>query len=157
MLLLNYDFFDIYAVLLSFRNDPSNAFNEKIAKKVKTLLDSPQVDNTIESNIIRRSLAKIENFDIEQFAWIKTNNVYTYGVKVIKEENAYHILSDGFAELLVCLKDKDYNRFEAVADALHNIPIIITENPQNCSKQIKAEISTYRKAWNKSFLKDFIR
>ena len=45
MLLLNYDFYDIYAVLISFRNDPSNTFNEKIAKTIKALLESPQVDN----------------------------------------------------------------------------------------------------------------
>ena len=86
MLLLNYDFYDIYAVLLSFRNDPSNTFNEKIAKTIKALLESPQVDNVIESNIIRRSIAEIENLDIEQLAWIQVNNVYTYGQKVIKEK-----------------------------------------------------------------------
>ena len=97
MLLLNYDFYDIYAVLISFRNDPSNAFNKKIAKTIKALLESHQVDNLIETNIIRRSIAEIENLDIELLAWIKTNNVYTYGQKVIKEETAYHILSAGFA------------------------------------------------------------
>ena len=42
MLLLNYDFYDIYAVLISFRNDPSNTFNEKIAKTIKALVESPQ-------------------------------------------------------------------------------------------------------------------
>ena len=157
MLLLNYDFYDIYAVLISFRNDPSNTFNEKIAKTIKALLESPQVDNSIESNIIRRSIAEIENLDIELLAWIKTNNIYTYGQKVIKEETAYHILSAGFAELLVCLKDENYKRFEDLADALHNVPIILSESPRNCLKRIKIEISTYRKEWNNSFLKDIIR
>ena len=157
MLLLNYDFYDIYAVLLSFRNDPSNTFNKQIAKSIKSLLESPQIDNIIEPNIIRRSLAEIKNLDIERLAWIKTNNVYTHGQKVIREEIAYHILSVGFAELLVCLKDKNYKRFEALADALHNIPIILVENPQNYSKQIKTEISIYRKTWNNSFLIDIIR
>ena len=157
MLLLNYDFYDIYAVLISFRNDPSNTFNEKIAKTIKALLESPQVDNLIESNIIRRSIAEIENLDIELLAWIKTNNIYTYGQKVIKEETAYHILSAGFAELLVCLKDENYKRFEDLADALHNVPIILSEKPKNLSKLIKTEISTYRKMWNNAFLKEIIR
>ena len=157
MLLLNYDFYDIYAVLISFRNDPSNTFNEKIAKTIKALLESPQVDNVIESNIIRRSIAEIENLDIELLAWIKTNNVYTYGQKVIKGETAYHILSEGFSELLLCLQDENYKRFEALADELHNVPIILSESPRNCSKRIKTEISAYRKMWNNSFLKDIIR
>ena len=157
MLLLNYDFYDIYAVLLSFRNDPSNAFNEKIAKTIKALLESPQVDNIIESNIIRRSIAEIENLDIELLAWIKTNNVYTYGQKVIKEKIAYHILFEGFSELLLCLQDENYKRFEALADALHNVPIILSEKPKNFSKLIKTEISTYRKMWNNAFLKEIIR
>lgn len=157
MLLLNYDFFDIYAVLLSFRSDPSNVFNEKIAIKVKTLLDSPQIDNTIESNIIRRSLAEIENLDFERLAWIQTNNVYTYGQKIIKEEIAYHILSEGFSELLLCLQDGNYERFEALADALHNVPIILVEKPKKRSNLIKTEISAYRKMWNNAFLKDIIR
>ena len=157
MLLLNFDFYDIYAVLISFRNDPSNAFNEKIAKIIKALIESPQVDNIIESNIIRRSLAEIENLDIEKFDWIKTNNVYTYGQKVIKEEIAYHILAKGFAELLLCLQDENYKRFEALADALHNVPIILSEKPKNCLKLIKIEIFTYRKMWSDSFLKDIIR
>ena len=92
------------------------------------------MDNLIESNIIRRSIAEIENLDIELLAWIKTNNIYTYGQKVIKEETAYHILSAGFAELLVCLKDENYKRFEDLADALHNVPIILSESPRNCLK-----------------------
>lgn len=157
MLLLNYDFYDIYAVLLFFRNDPSNTLNSKIAKKIQSLLESPQVDNVIESNIIRRSIAEIENLDIDQLAWIKTNNIYTYGQKVIKEETAYHILSAGFAELLVCLKDENYKQFEALADALHNVPIILSEKPKNLPKLIKTEISTYRKMWNNAFLKEIIR
>ena len=157
MLLLNYDFYDIYAVLLFFRNDPSNTLNLKITKKIQSLLESPQVDNVIESNIIRRSIAEIENLDIDQLAWIQANNVYTYGQKVIKEKIAYHILSAGFAELLVCLKDENYKRFEDLADALHNVPIILSESPRNGLKRIKIEISTYRKEWNNSFLKDIIR
>ena len=157
MLLLNYDFYDIYAVLISFRNDPSNTFNEKIAKTIKSLLESPQVDNVIESNIIRRSIAEIENLDIEQLAWIQANNVYTYGQKVIKEKIAYHILFEGFSELLLCLQDENYKQFEALADALHNVPIILSEKPKNLSKLIKTEISTYRKMWNNAFLKEIIR
>ena len=66
MLLLNYEFYDIYAVLLSFRNDPSNTFNKQIAKSIKSLLESPQIDNIIEPNIIRRSLAEIKNLDIDE-------------------------------------------------------------------------------------------
>ena len=157
MLLLNYDFYDIYAVLLFFRNDPSNTLNSKIAKKIQSLLESPQVDNVIESNIIRRSIAEIENLDIDQLAWIQANNVYTYGQKVIKEKIAYHILSEGFSELLLCLHDENYKQFEALADALHNVPIILSEKPKNLSKLIKTEISTYRKMWNNAFLKEIIR
>ena len=157
MLMLNYDFYDIYAVLLSFRNDPSSAHNVNISKNIKLLIDSPQVDNTIESNISRRSLAKIEAIDSGQLDWIRINNVYTYGQKVIKDEIAYRVLSKAFEELLLCLKNKSYDRFEDLSDALHNIPIILVENRKNSLRRIKGEISSYRKKWNSSFLKERIK
>ena len=87
MLLLNYDFYDIYAVLLSFRNDPSNTFNEKIAKTIKALLESPQVDNVIESNIIRRSIAEIENLDIERSKGLTSDTHFWNMVNIGTTEN----------------------------------------------------------------------
>jgi len=154
--MLNYDFYDIYAVLVAFRNSPSNSHNFDIAQRIKLLVDSPQLDNTVETNLIRRSLAQIDGLYCDEFAWIKTNNVYTYGCRLIKEEMAYHILSEAFAELLLCLDNKDYTRFRDLADALHNVPITLAEDPKTYVRRIKAEITIYRRKWNSSFLQNII-
>ena len=66
--MLNYDFYDIHAVLVAFRFDPSNKNNLNIANTIKLLIDSPQTGNTIETNIIRRSLVQINNLGTDFLA-----------------------------------------------------------------------------------------
>ncbi len=156
MLMKNFDFYDIYAVLIEFRFAPSYKHNKVIAGKIKGLLDAVQKDNTIEANIIRSSLATTLDIDRERYGWVFTNNIYTYGHKIIKEELPYKILSAGFTELIECLDEHNEEKFRDSADALHNIPIILAEGKKNLKKSIKTEISAYRQKWNKNFLKDVI-
>lgn len=156
MLMKNFDFYDIYAVLIQFRFAPSYKHNRIIAVKIKELFDATQKDNTIEANIIRSSLASIQDIDRERYGWAFTNNVYTYGHKTIKEEMPYKLLSAGFSELIRCLDEHNEEKFRDLADALHNIPIILTEEKKNFKKTLKTEISFYRQKWHKNFLKDVI-
>ena len=157
MLMKNFDFYDIYAVLIEFRFAPSYKHNRVIAGKIKGLLDAVQKNNTVEANIIRSSLATTPDIDRERYGWAFTNNVYTYGHKIIKEELPYKLLSAGFTELIKCLDEDNEEKFRDLADALHNIPIILAEGTKNFRKSIKTEISAYRQKWNKNFLKDVIR
>ena len=156
MLMRNFDFYDIYAVLIELRFAPSYKHNRVIAGKIKGLLDTVQKDNTIEANIIRSSLASVQDIDRERYGWVFTNNIYTYGHKIIKEGLPYKLLSAGFSELIKCLDEDNEEKFRDLADALHNIPIILTDENKNLRKSIKTEISAYRQKWNKNFLKDMI-
>ena len=77
MLLLNYDFYDIHSVLTMLRAKPENAYNFEVINAVLDILKTPQVDNKIEDNIIRKRLRTIENIDKEDFRWVYVDNIYT--------------------------------------------------------------------------------
>ena len=96
MLLLNYDFYDIHSVLTILRAKPEKGCNVEIIKAVLEILSAEQIGNTIENNIVRNKLKSIENVDKEDFQWVYVNNIYTYGIRVVKDENAYSFLAKGF-------------------------------------------------------------
>ena len=79
MLLLNYDFYDIHSVIIMLRAKPENEYNFEVINAVLDILRTPQVDNTIDDNIIRKKLRKIETIDQDDFRWIYVDNIYTYG------------------------------------------------------------------------------
>ncbi len=154
MLLLNFDFYDIYAVLISFRANPLDSHNVTITKTLKSLIETPQNDNIISDNIIRGALAELKDIDRDHYKWVFTKNIYTYGHKIIKEEIAYQILVVGFSELLKCLDNENFDQFKDLADALHNVPIILAEHTKHVRRLIEKEVSWYRKKWDKNFLRN---
>ena len=157
MLLLNYDFYDIHAVLIRIRHDPADRCDIEIVRRIRQLIDAPQEGNVIPSNPVRRALSQIEGLDRERFAWVFTENVYTYGVAVIKDDRTYAILSRALEELLDLLESGDTARAAELADALHNVPIILTQRDRKTAKRIAAELSSYRKERDRDFLKDILK
>ena len=107
MLLLNYDFYDIHSVLTMLRAKPEKGCNIEIIKAVLEILSAEQIGNTIESNIVRNKLKSIETVDKEDFQWVYVNNIYTYGIRVVKDENAYSFLAKGFQLLLEYAKAEE--------------------------------------------------
>ena len=154
MLLLNYDFYDIYAVLIMFRTKPEKEYNIEIIKLVLEILSAPQTDSTIESNIVRNKLRSVEHLDEEYFHWVYVNNVYTYGVRVVKDENAYSFLAKGFQLLHECAEDKEIQRLADLADALHNIPIFFADGYKNFKKSAKIQFAHYNKKYQADLLKE---
>ena len=75
MLLLNYDLYDLYAVLTALRAAPQKEYNVQIIQTVLRLLTELQADNTIEDNLVRRGLRAICNLGQELFRWVYTDNV----------------------------------------------------------------------------------
>ena len=65
MLLLNYDFYDIYYVLTMLRTYPKIPYNCEVIKTIFDTLTTPQVDNTIEDNIIRKRLRAIKDIETD--------------------------------------------------------------------------------------------
>ena len=100
MLLINYDFHDIHAILTMLRAYPEKPYNVQIIESVIQILSSPQIDNSIDDNIIRKKLRTIDTIDKEYFRWVFVDNIYTYGLKVIKPEFCYFSLKKDFQSYL---------------------------------------------------------
>ncbi len=157
MLLTNYDFYDIYWSIVLMRSD-GLGYDYTVTKAIKDTIDAEQTDNVIEFNKIRSVLSDINELnEYKKWEWRLTKNVYTYGVKVIKNEFSYQILSAMLEELLDCLKDPNEEQINDLKDALHNIPIILAEERKHTKKHIVREIAHYRVKWNKYFLKNLLK
>ena len=157
MLITNYDFYDIYWSIVLMRSNGLE-YDHAVSKAIKDVIDTKQKDNVVEMNTIRNILSDVNELkEYEEWQWIYTKNVYTYGVKVIKDDCAYQILSNMFEELLSCLKESNESRSYDLKDALHNIPVILAEGDKHSKKRIAREISFYRSKWNKHFLKSLIK
>ena len=151
-----YDLYDIYAVILYIRAYTGDAKNAEIAKAVKGLLDEPRGDYS-SLNEVRRAVSSVEGIDREHYEWAFTENVYTYMPPIVKDELAYRVISDGFAEIISAIESGDGERIYRVADAMHNVPIIFSlYDIKEAKKQIKKEIAFYRKKYNEDFLKEEI-
>jgi hypothetical protein len=148
-----YDLYDIYAVIVYIRAYPNDTKNAEIAKAVKSLLDEPKGDYG-SLNEVRHAIAAIDGVDRERWHWAFVENDYTYIPGFIKNELPYRVLSEGFAEIIYAIESGDSERIYRAADAMHNVPIIFAENDiKEAKKQIKREISFYRKEYNSEFLK----
>ncbi len=161
MLLTNHDLHDLHAVFLILRAHPSDHGSETAVKAVKEIIDAPQTDNVIPPNILRSGLSSISSLDREIWYFIDTPNVYTYGTAIVKDERAYAILSACLAEMLTALAEGNPDRVSDLADALHNIPIILAESQKNRPRAVKRNITreisySYRSKWNKDFLKTLL-
>ena len=67
MLLTNYDFYDLHAVLIMIRSKPSERCNADITHAVQEVLGALQRDNIINDNIIRKKLRTLKTVDEEYF------------------------------------------------------------------------------------------
>lgn len=161
MILTNYDFYDIYwcIVLLrsEFQNGINRDYNHNVIKAIKNTIEAGQKNEIVEINSIRSVLSEIEELhNTDKWNWIHTKNVYTYGVRFIKDDLSYQILSACLDELLCCLTAPNTEQLCDLTDALHNVPIILADQKKHIKKRITREISYYRKKWNKTFLKNLI-
>lgn len=154
MLLLNYDFYDVHSILTTLRAKPEKEYNIQIIKSVLQILSKPQIDSSIDDNVIRKQLRSINSLDKDCFRWVYVDNIYTYGVKVIKNESYYSFLEKGFLKLLECATNEDYNQLEILADALHNIPIFFAEESKSFKKAVKVQFAKYNNIYKTNLLKE---
>ena len=154
-MLLPYDFYDLYAVLVAIRATPSAPCNLAVVSSLEELLTHSRESDWGE-NAVRRVLADIEGLDGTLYSWVSIQNKYTY-FKIVKDPLAYSVSAAGFRELRLAIADGDTERTEALADALHNIPLLFAEGADGIKSRIVREVSHYRKKWNVSFLTDFVQ
>ena len=154
MLLINYDFHDMHCVLTMLRAYPKKTYNKQVIQSIIHVLSKPQLDNTVDNNILRKELRTIETIDKEWFRWVYVDNIYTYGLKVIQNEFCYSFLEKAFRKLLECSVKEDYEQLENLADALHNIPIFLAEDYKNFKKATKVEFARYIRIYKTNLLKE---
>ena len=63
------------------------------------VLSTPQVDNTIDDNIIRRKLRTIETIDKEYFPWVYVDNICTVIVSALF---LMSLMYYGTVETIIC-------------------------------------------------------
>ena len=157
MLLLKYDFYDIYAVLTAIRSHPNAPYNLEMINCVKKILLLRQESNCVNSNIVRTALRRVKNIDKKLFHWIDTNNVYTYIGGLEKDEFYYRFLGNAFAEMFLCAETREYDRLRDLADALHNVPIFIADGCRNFKKVIRTQFSFYNRKYKVDLWKEFLK
>lgn len=153
MIIENYELHDIHYLLVLIRAYPTYPKNAELINAVIEVLETPQLGNTVEFNIIRKRLRAIEGLDREAFNWVYVDNVYTYGMHIIHDELCYTVLSNGLRMMYDCARSGNHQRLEALADALHNIPIYFDEGRGKLKKTAKIEFSRYNSLYKTNLLK----
>ena len=157
MLLTNYDFYDIYSILIAIRLKPQNECNAEIVRSVIGIFTSPQKRDNVDTNVVRKKIREIYNLDRDLFKFAFVDNIYTYGIRFIKEGYPYSFLKNAFDKLLKCINDGDYNKVSALADALHNVPIFLSDGCKNLKKALRIEFSNYDKKYGTDLRKELLQ
>ena len=150
MLFIKYELYDLHSVICNIRFVPMAPENEKILQALYELFSKPQTDNIIRANQVRHSLAELDQLDPERWEWVRTFNLYVYGLDVIDDIRYSQVLLIGLKELLLCVQEKNEKRIFDCADAMHNVPVIIADS-SDPKKDILFEIGSYSKKWNPDF------
>lgn len=80
-----------------------------------------------------------------------------YGNEIIKEEQYYRFLTNAFNEMQLCIEKNEPDRLEDLADALHNIPIFMTDDREDFRKFCRIQFSYYKKKYGVNLWDKFTR
>ena len=150
MQLLNYDFYDLYALLIFFRMDTKKiAEYAEAIEELVACLEQPVFGNVCECNTIRKILKCYVSEEEQGLVWIWTENIYTGNTLTMKNVGYYDILAEVFREMLRNLGDNQ--RLWRLCDSTHNLPTLLVEceEPQ---KAIKSMVRIYQMEYNRNFL-----
>lgn len=150
MQLLNYDFYDLYALLIFFRMDTKKiAEYAEAIEELVACLEQPVFGNVCECNTIRKILQGYVSEEEQGLVWIWTENIYTGNTLTMKNVGYYDILAEVFREMLRNLGDNQ--RLWRLCDSTHNLPTLLVEceEPQ---KAIKSMVRIYQMEYNRNFL-----
>ncbi len=121
-----YDLCDMHAVFLNIRAYPVNPINEK---GFFCLIDIIKNRSEIsEINQIRSAIAPFLSLDgTELYSFAGIQNTYTYFPAFIKDEKVFQSLLYACEELMSLINKQNNTQIQALADCLHNLPILILE------------------------------
>jgi len=154
MYLINYDFYDLYNLIVYFRYAPERFAVYKAGFcKIITYIESPE-KNYADFNNIRNILKPCYNQSDEALSWILVDNRYTANIVVIKETAVYEVILSVLCEIVEHYENSE--RFCLLCDATHNIPLILVDEIKR-KRLIGLMVKEYRKKYNDSFLKDELK
>ena len=149
MYLLNYDFYDLHALITFFRSNTARFSDYKASvEQIVQYMKAPAVSG-IEPNTVRKILRPYFDDNDNALSWVLVNNAYTANISIIKSEAYYSILLAVFEEMTAIYSDEQ--RLYLLCDASHNIPVILAD-VKKPEKAIKEMVRDYRKQYNKNFL-----
>ncbi len=150
MYLFNYDFDDLYALIVYFRSCTAEFPKYiKALEQIVSYVEAPMANN-VELSSVRKILRPYINEEEEEIlSWVLVENVYTAHIHIVKNEIYYRMLSAIFKEMIQCANDKQ--RLWLLCDATHNIPLVLVDLKKP-KKAIKSMIKYYQKEYNKNFL-----
>lgn len=155
MHMINYDFYDLHAVIVCVRSNPDDKRLIPVLNRIAEIIESPQSDNGIESNIVRKTIRQCGGTDIGGLFFANTDNVYIANIRIMKNPVHYKILSTIFRELSDSMSVSS-ERTAAAADSFHNIPLLLA-NELKPKKAITIDIKEYRTKYYPNFLVDELK
>lgn len=150
MQLLNYDLYDLYALFVFLRAHPQRfaAYRQGV-RQIAAHIAAPDL-GVVDANSIRRCLRPCYAAEDSWLHWVLIDSEYAADVRVIRKEAYYPLLAAMLQEMLTCGDDPD--RLQLLCDALHNVPLILTGEPQPL-QHIQTEIGRYQDAYDPEFLR----
>ena len=152
MHLLNYDFHDMYALIIYFRNFPTHirSYVQPI-KDIISYMEAPMSDNVLETNMVRKLIRLHMEKKENGLGWVFVDNEYTANITVMKKDRHYRLMVAIFKEMLDFYEDEQ--RMFLLCDATHNIPLVLANSYiKKPKKTIETMVRDYQKQYNKEFL-----
>ena len=150
-----YDLYDLHSILVGIRFAPQSRINKAVVSKAIEVLENRHKNNDF--NQFRKAIHSIALLDDNKlYDWAEVENRYCYmPLPFLKDEKIYNILIKSLECLSNELDQKKDEKIYDLADCLHNLPIVLTENHYTIPKSFwKNEIASYRLKWDQSFLLD---
>lgn len=149
-----YDLYDLYAVYVRIRAYPEYPLHLQIIEQICTVLQQSETNH--QPNRFRTALSSIDGLDAERYGFAFVQNAYVYFPGPLKDDRIYELLLEVNHSLHKVLSEGNKEQITALADCIHNLPIMLAENHYQVPKYFwKAYVRTYRTTWDKDFLKDW--
>ena len=155
MHLINYDFYDLYAVIICVRSNPDDKRLIPILDRITELIEAPQPNSGIEPNIVRKAIRHCGGTDVDGLSFANMDNVYTANIRIMKSPVHYKILSRIFRELSDSMSVSS-ERTATAADSFHNIPLLLADESKP-KKTMTLGIKGYRTKYYPNFLVDELK
>lgn len=145
-----YDLYDMSFALVMIRYDIRSETNIPVLARMIGVLEAKEA---VGDNQIRRVLSSIAGLDRERWFFVYHNNVYV-NCRMLERKSIYDLLIKSFRELERALHGGEFDRADALADALHCLPEMIADNDFRVPKTFwKVHIKSYRDEWDGDFLR----